>query len=121
MDAHFHSFGAKVLPVLQKHNIGVLGMKPMGGGVLLKSKAVTPVECLHYALSLPTSVVITGCESLSMLDQALSAIRSFKPMTTEQVNALLARTAPAAKNGEFELYKTTTNFDGTTHHPEWLG
>src|ERR1700731_175089 len=42
MDAHFRSFGQKVLPVLVKEGIGVLGMKSMGDGLILKSKTVTP-------------------------------------------------------------------------------
>src|SRR5882762_1427465 len=73
MDAHFNSFEKKVLPILVKHGIGVLGMKPMGDGIILKSKTATPIECLHYSMNLPTSVVITGCDSLTILQQALDA------------------------------------------------
>jgi uncharacterized protein len=121
MDAHYNSFEKKVLPVLVKHGIGVLGMKPMGDAIILRSKAATPVECLHYAMSLPTSVVITGCESMSILQQALDAARSFKQMSQEEVAQLLAKTAPSAVKGEYELYKTTHNFDGTFQNPQWLG
>ncbi|MGA9978905.1 MAG: aldo/keto reductase [Candidatus Sulfotelmatobacter sp.] len=121
MDAHYESFETKVLPVLVKHNIGVLGMKPMGDSIILRSKTASAVECLHYAMNLPTSVVITGCESLPILQQALDAARSFKPMGKEEVAQLLARTEPAAVKGEFELYKTTHNFDGTYQNPQWLG
>jgi predicted aldo/keto reductase-like oxidoreductase len=121
MDAHFNSFEKKVLPVLLEHNIGVLGMKPMGDSIILKSKVVTPVECLHYAMSLPTSVVITGCESMAILQQALDAARSFKPLDKSATAQLLAKTVPVAGKGEFELYKTSNNFDGTAHNPQWLG
>jgi predicted aldo/keto reductase-like oxidoreductase len=121
MDAHFNSFQQKVLPLLLQHKIGVLGMKPMGSGIILKSKVVSPVECLHYAMSLPTSVVITGCDSMQVLQQALHATRSFKPMDKTEVAQLLAKTAPVAAKGEFELYKTSNNFDGTAHNPQWLG
>jgi uncharacterized protein len=121
MDAHYDSFEKKVLPVLVKHDIGVLGMKPMGDGVILRSKTASPVECLHYAMNLPTSVVITGCESLPIVHQALEAARSFNPMNKEEVAQLLARTASAAGKGEYELYKTSHNFDGTYQHPQWLG
>jgi predicted aldo/keto reductase-like oxidoreductase len=120
MDAHYDSFEKKVLPVLVKHNIGVLGMKPMGDGLILKSKAAEPVECLQYALTLPTSVVITGCDSLPILQQALKVARTFKPLRGEQIAALLARTAPVAQKGEWELYKTSHNFDGTYQNPQWL-
>jgi len=121
MDAHYDSFEKKVLPMLVKHNIGVLGMKPMGDSIILKSKTATPVECLHYAMNLPTSVVISGCESIPILQQALDAARSFKPMSEQQVTALLQKTAGASAKGEFELYKTSHNFDGTYHNPQWLG
>jgi predicted aldo/keto reductase-like oxidoreductase len=121
MDAHFDSFEKKVLPVLVKHDIGVLGMKPMGDSIILRSKTATPIECLHYAMNLPTSVVITGCDSLQIVQQALEAARSFQPMSTVEVSALLAKTARAAKHGEFERYKTSHDFDGTYHNPQWLG
>jgi aryl-alcohol dehydrogenase-like predicted oxidoreductase len=121
MDAHYRSFARLVVPELVKQNVGVLGMKSMGNGIILKSGTVTPIECLHYALNLPTSVVITGIDSLAILDQALEAARTFKPMTEAQVQALLAKTSGAASRGEFELFKTSSIFDATTSNPEWLG
>jgi predicted aldo/keto reductase-like oxidoreductase len=121
MDHHFNSFESKVLPVLQEQNIGVLGMKPMGDPFILHSNTVTAVECLHYAMNLPTSVVITGCDSLKILQQALDAARGFRPMEKEAVIALLAKTAKAAQSGEFEKYKTSHHFDGTFQNPQWLG
>jgi predicted aldo/keto reductase-like oxidoreductase len=121
MDAHFNSFEKKILPIVTKDRIGVLGMKSMGDPFILKSKTVTAVECLHYAMNLPTTVVITGCDSLPILQQALGAARTFQPMDSSQVAALLARTAKAAAAGQFELYKTTHHFDGTVHNPQWLG
>jgi predicted aldo/keto reductase-like oxidoreductase len=121
MDAHFISFEKKVLPVLTADGIGVLGMKSMGDPFILESKTATAVECLHYAMNLPTSVVITGCDSLAILQQALNAARSFQPMDSAQVAGLLAKTAKAAEAGQFELYKTTHHFDGTVANPQWLG
>jgi predicted aldo/keto reductase-like oxidoreductase len=121
MDAHFRSFGHLVLPELVKQQIGVLGMKSMGDRIILKSELVTPVECLHYAMNLPTSVVITGIDKPEILDQAIDAAKTFKPMTEAAVSGLLAKTKQAAANGEFELFKTSQHFDSTAHHPEWLG
>lgn len=121
MDAHFRSFAKQVVPVLVRDGIGVLGMKPLGSGAIMRSGAVTASECLHYALNLPTSVVITGIESLARLDQALEAVRTFKPMTGAEVAALLAKTATLAATGQFERFKTSAGFDGTARHPEWLG
>jgi aryl-alcohol dehydrogenase-like predicted oxidoreductase len=121
MDAHYRSFARLVVPELVKQNIGVLGMKSMGNGIILKSGTVTPIECLHYALNLPTSVVITGIESMKILDQAFEAARTFTPMSEQQLQALLAKTAAAASRGKFELFKTSSIFDATTTNPEWLG
>jgi predicted aldo/keto reductase-like oxidoreductase len=120
MDAHFRSFGHMVLPKLMEQGIGVLGMKSMGDGNVLKSGRVTPVECLHYALNLPTSVVITGCERMAILDQAIEAARTFKPMSPAEVSALLAKTKDAAMTGQFEPFKTTPQFDGTAQNPQWM-
>jgi aryl-alcohol dehydrogenase-like predicted oxidoreductase len=121
LDAHFRSFEKTVLPELVAAGIGVLGMKSMGNGVILKSKAVTPIECLHYALNLPTSVVITGIDSMKILKQAFQAAASFKPLSKQQVARLRSKSARVASNGEFELFKTTSIFDSTAQHPEWLG
>jgi aryl-alcohol dehydrogenase-like predicted oxidoreductase len=121
MDAHYRSFEKLVLPELLQQEIGVLGMKCMANGIILRSRTVTPAECLRYALHLPTSVVITGIDSMQILEQALDAARSFAPMTPSEVTALLARTAKAASKGHFELFKTTSAFDGTAQNPAWLG
>lgn len=121
MDAHYRSFEKLVLPELVKQNIGVLAMKALANGTILESNTVSAIECLQYAMNLPTSVVITGCESMEDLEQALTAARTFKPMTDEQVKTLLSKTAQSAARGEFELFKTTSIYDGTASHPEWLG
>jgi predicted aldo/keto reductase-like oxidoreductase len=121
MDAHFDSFEKKVLPILVKHEIGVLGMKPLGDKLILRSNTATAIECLHYAMNLPTSVVITGCDSMKILQQAIDAAHAFQPMSAAEVATLLAKTAPAAGQGEFERYKTSNDFDGTVHNPQWLG
>ncbi len=121
MDAHFRSFRHLVLPVLVKNNIGVLGMKSMGDHFILQSQTVTPIECLHYSMNLPTSTVITGIDSMQILNQAFEVIRTFKPMSEEQVAALLERTAAAGATGHYELFKTTSHFDSTAQNPQWLG
>jgi hypothetical protein len=121
MDPHFHSFEKKVLPVLIEHGIGVLGMKSLGFGTILKSNAATAIECLHYAMNLPTSVVITDCNRLEILNQALGAASTFQPLKEKEVAAILAKTAAAGAEGAFEPFKTGTGFDGTSHNPQWLG
>ncbi len=121
MDAHYRSFAKLVLPELVKQGTGVLGMKPMANGIILKSKTVSPIECLRYALNLPTSVVITGVDSMEILDQACEAARTFRPLSDPELTALLSKTAKAAARGEFEPFKTSSIFDGTAQNPAWLG
>src|SRR6185369_10447852 len=105
MDAHFRSFAKVAVPELVKAGVGILGMKSMANGIILKSKTVTPIECLHYAMNLPTSVVITGIDSMKILDQAFEAARTFKPMSEAELNALLEKTEKAARQGQFEPFK----------------
>ena len=120
LDYHFRSFAHQVVPRLVKEGIAVLGMKPMASGIALEAGA-NPIDCLHYALNLPTSVVMNGCDSMKRLDQALEAVRTFKPMTAAQVEAIVSKTKQAALTGKYEPFKTTTQFDGTAQHPEWMG
>jgi uncharacterized protein len=121
MDAHFRSFALEVVPVLNREGIAPLGMKCFGDHAILDSNTVKPVEALHYCLNLPIAVQITGIDSEQILNQALEAVRTFKPMSEAELASLLDRTSGAAQEGKYELYKTTANFDGTAHKPQFLG
>jgi len=121
LDAHFRSFERGVLPVLVKEQIGVLGMKAIASGTIVDSKTATALECLQYALTLPTSVVITGMETMERLDQALKLAKDFKPLTEDEIKTLLAKSAKAAAKGTFEKFKTGIKHDSTATHPDWLG
>jgi predicted aldo/keto reductase-like oxidoreductase len=121
MDAHFRSFTRDVLPVLTREGVGVLGMKCFGDRVILNSDTVKPIECLHYCLNLPISMQITGIDSQAVLDQALEAAHTFRPLSDSEIVGLLERTRSAALAGKFELFKTTSRFDATAHNPQWLG
>jgi len=121
LDAHFRSFARLVVPKLVAQGTGVLGMKPMAFGNLPQHGLATGIECLHYALNLPTSVVITGCDSMERLQQALEAARTFQPLTDAQLSALLAKTRDAALTGKLEPFKTTSQFDGTAQNLSWMG
>lgn len=120
LDAHFRSFEELVLPVLVERGIGVLGMKPLAAGKAVEGGVATAEECLRYAMSLPTSVVITGCESVRDVEQALRVGRGFCPMDEAERRDLLARTRPHALEGRLEEYKTTRAHDGTVQNPHWL-
>jgi len=121
LDAHFRSFRDQVLPVLVKEEIGVLGMKSMASGHALATKTVSPQECLQFAMSLPTSVVISGMENKDILRQNLEVVYNFVPLTNDQIASLLERTAEPAATGKYELFKTATQFDATAKNPDWLG
>jgi predicted aldo/keto reductase-like oxidoreductase len=120
MDPHYRSFERNVLPALLAHDAGVLGMKPMGDHFILESGVVSPVECLRYTMSLPTSVTITGCDSFPVLNQALATAYEFQPLGADERDAILARTARAGARGRYERYKTSSMFDSTAQHPGWL-
>ncbi len=121
MDAHFRSFGRNVVPVAVEQGIAVLGMKPLGSGAILKSKTASATECLHYAMSMPTSVVISGMDTMVILEQGLNAVKTFQPLSRQQTAELLNRTAAAAADGQYERFKTSARFDATARHPDWLG
>jgi predicted aldo/keto reductase-like oxidoreductase len=121
MDAHFRSFTKEVMPVAIQQGTAVLAMKTFGDHYILDSKTVEPIEALHYSMTQPVSVVITGIDSTQVMEQALTAVKTFRPMTQAQITALLDRTREAAADGRFELFKTTAHFDGTAANPKWLG
>ncbi|MEO8876575.1 MAG: aldo/keto reductase [Polyangiaceae bacterium] len=120
MDPHYDSFEKEVLPLLVQDKVGVLGMKSLGDKIILASGAVSAVDCLHYSMSLPTSVVITGCDSLGVLEQAIYAAMTWKQMAPTEMTSLLERTASAGIAGRYEQFKTTARFDGTAQNPKWL-
>jgi aryl-alcohol dehydrogenase-like predicted oxidoreductase len=117
MDAHFMSFAHHVMPVAMKKGMGILGMKPFASGAIMASKTVAAAECLQFAMSLPLSVCITGCDSVRILQQALGVVKNFQPLTPAQVASILDRTEIAAAEGKFEQYKTTGHFDNSPKDP----
>lgn len=121
MDAHFRSFEKQVLPKLLADKIGVLAMKTFGDPFILDSKTIEPLDALHYSLTLPTSVVITGIDKPEILEQAFTAAKTFKPLTQIQITAILDKTREAAMTGKYEKFKTENYFDGTAKNPKWLG
>ena len=121
LDAQFRSFNKQVIPVARAQGTAVLAMKTLSAGILLRSNTVSAIEALHYALSQPVSVVITGMDTMQIMEQAFTAMRTFKPLTESETASLLARTRDAALSGQFEPFKTTARFDGSARNPDWLG
>jgi predicted aldo/keto reductase-like oxidoreductase len=121
LDYNFRSFAHQVVPRLVAEKTAVLGMKPLAMGLIFKLNGVNAIDCLHYALNLPTSVVMNGCDSMERLEQAFQAMKTFKPMSVTEVETLTAKTKEAALSGRIERFKTSEDFDGTTHNPSSMG
>ncbi len=119
MDAHFRSFQRLVVPVCQKKNVGVIGMKGLGGGFpngrFLTAAGLTAAECYRYCLSLPVASQVVGITSMDQLRQDVALARAFKPMTNAERSALLAKVKDIAGDGRHELFKTSQQFDGGHH------
>lgn len=112
LDAHYKSFEQEILPICQEQGIAVLGMKSFASGDIFKIDAsITPAEALGYAMSLPVATVVSGMDSIDVMNQNLEIARNFEPFTGEQRADLLARTEPHS-SGEYERFKTTYDFEG---------
>ncbi len=118
LDAHFRSFEREILPICQEQNIGVIGMKSLAGGHLLKGTDLTPQEAIGYALSLPLSTLVVGCDSMKVLEQNLAIGRGFEPLPAAEIERILAKSAPAAGDGRFEPFKTSFDYEGNEARKE---
>jgi aryl-alcohol dehydrogenase-like predicted oxidoreductase len=113
LDGSFKSFEQQVLPVANKRGMGVLGMKSLGGsGEMIKHGALTAEDGLRYAMSLPVTTTISGMDSIAVLEQNLRVARGFSPLSAQDMQALRDRTRELAADGRYELFKTTTKYDG---------
>jgi aryl-alcohol dehydrogenase-like predicted oxidoreductase len=112
-DGTYRSFEQEVLPVLNRRGIAPIGMKSLSGNAeAIKQGVVTPEESLRYVLSLPVASLVSGIDSREVLRQNLDIARRFTPMTLAEMSALRTRVAPFAKDGRFELFKSTNRYDG---------
>jgi uncharacterized protein len=119
MDAHFRSFQQQVLPELVKRQIGALGMKSLGGtGKIVSEAGVAIDDALRYVLSLPISALVTGIDSMKILEQNLKIAREFKPLTPEERSRIERQTTRVAGDGRYELFKTSKAFDGPPHRKQ---
>ncbi|MFL5762273.1 MAG: aldo/keto reductase [Thermomicrobiales bacterium] len=113
-DAHYNSFEKEIVPICQEQGIAILGMKSLMGGSFKDSGIeITPAEAIRYAMSLPVATVVSGMNSLEVMEQNLETARNFAPLTEEERHDLLKRSKPLAANGSFELFKTSRKFEGT--------
>ncbi len=112
LDPHFKSFQKNVLPILVSRNIGVIAMKTLASGHVLRAKAVTPKQALGYIWSQPVSTIVSGMDSEQLLNANIGLARAFKKMSQTQQSELLDKTKDKGLTGKFEPFKTPPNFDG---------
>jgi predicted aldo/keto reductase-like oxidoreductase len=118
-DHTFRSFQKNVLPEAQRQNIGVIGMKSMGGGgEPVKHRAATPAELLRYAMSLPVITTVSGIDSYDVFKQNLAIASAFTPMDDAERLALEMRVREIAGDGRLELYKSTKVYDAAVGRHE---
>ncbi len=119
MDAHYRSFQKQVVPVCLGKNVGVIGMKGLGGsspqGIMEGKAGLTAAEAYRYSLSQPVAAQVVGITSLEQLKENAALARGFAPMSEAEKEALLARVRDVAGDGRYELFKSTVTFDGPHH------
>jgi predicted aldo/keto reductase-like oxidoreductase len=120
MDPHFDSFQQMIFPIAQAQKTAVLAMKTFGDTFIVDTHIAPPITMLHYGMSQPVAVVITGCDKMPILQQALEAVRTYQPMSVADQVALLAKTASIGDSGKTEKYKVSHHFDSTMQHPGYL-
>lgn len=119
MDAHFRSFQHRVLPELLKRQIAPIGMKSLGGAGKIVSEAGVPVEdALRYALSLPVATLVSGIDSMKVLEQNLKIVRGFQPLSDDERRSIEDRVVRVAGDGRFELFKSSKVYDGPVHRKQ---
>jgi predicted aldo/keto reductase-like oxidoreductase len=113
LDAHWESFEKEIVPICQEQGIAIIGMKSFADGHLFETGSdVTPEEALRYTMSLPVATVVSGMDSLKVLNQNLEIARNFTPLTDAEREAIIARTASIAAGGKYEPFKTTRDYEG---------
>jgi len=117
MDAEYRSFQKQVVPVCQKKDIGVIGMKSLGGhgGIIPAETGLSVETCLRYALSQPISTLVSGISSMKELEENINTARNFKSMEEDEMQQLLTKYKEVAGDGRYEFSKSTQRFDGSHH------
>ena len=119
LDAHYRSFQHGMLHELTRREIGIIGMKSLGGdGQLITGAGLTARECRSYALSLPISTLVCGIDSAQGLQQDLEIARTFKPLDNAQKLAIVERVADVAGDGRHEWFKSTRYYDSAYHQTQ---
>ena len=116
VDYHFRSFTREVLPLAVEREMGIIGMKSLGGDAqIIKGAGLTAEECRAYALSLPISTLVCGIESEENIRQDAGIAREFVQATADQLDDIRERVREHATDGRYEWFKTTQYYDSKVH------
>jgi uncharacterized protein len=123
-DPHHYSFSENLLPLAVEKQMGIIGMKVPARGRILSSWTPPPIEAqkhswegmavqaatpgtldmkqaFNYAVSLPVSTVIIGCDSITQLEHNVQLAKDFTPYNDKQMSALVAKAEPVSKQSLF--------------------
>jgi predicted aldo/keto reductase-like oxidoreductase len=120
-DYFYRSFARQVVPEALKRGIGPIGMKSLGGGApgrLVTAKVCTAEEAIRYALSQEIASLVTGIDSMKVLEQNLAIGRGFKKMSEAEQQTLRDKVKAVAGDGRHERFKSTQFFDGPHHQKQ---
>ncbi len=105
LDHHYLSFSQEIIPILKEQNIGIIAMKSVASGAIVREGIASIEECLRFVMTLPISTVVSGMSYMEHLRQNMDIARNFKPMTEEEITTLLEKTFSHAQGGKYEWYK----------------
>jgi predicted aldo/keto reductase-like oxidoreductase len=110
LDPHYKSFGKQVLPRAVQRGMGVIAMKTLAWGWLMRSGTVTAEQGLAYAWSQPVSLAVVGMDSMRLLEANIATAKAFRPMGPQEQQRLLESTREVGSAGQYEPHKTAQGF-----------
>jgi predicted aldo/keto reductase-like oxidoreductase len=115
MDYFYRSFQHEVMPLCLAKDVGVIGMKSLGGGAplgkIVQDTDLSAEECVRFALGLPVSVLVRGWMTVEQIEADARIARDFKPLSGDEQATLLSRAKDEAGDGRHEQFKSTQRFD----------
>jgi len=105
IDRHYLSFIDNVLPRARKKGLGVLAMKSNAIGGITKHKIATIDECLRFSVTQDVDVLVSGVETVEQLEHNVGVVKSFKPMSKQEISSVLERTKKGPIGSKVENYK----------------
>ncbi len=117
-----HSFIGTTMPKMVENNIAVLAMKSLADGRFFATKtmngkvtwtdknpvipdALSVEACIHFTLSMPVSVLITGAETPELIEEKASMVNRFAALSETARKELVEKAARFAEEGKVEYYK----------------